>query len=82
MCFFQVQDTIPICTTRISQVAALGALSAGRSWVIDKVATLEIGRRAILSALEPLERVIGGSGAMYVMGKLPDGMDDQVCDDV
>jgi len=73
----KVQDTIPICTTRISQVAALGALSAGRSWVIDKVATLEIGRRAILSALEPLERVIGGSGAMYVMGKLPDGMDDQ-----
>lgn len=74
----KVQDTIPICPARISQVAALGALKAGRSWVVDQVSTLDTGREAILSALSPLETIMGGSGAMYVMAKLPDGMEDQV----
>lgn len=74
----KVQDTIPICPSRFSQHAALGALSAGRPWVTDKVKTLKIGREAILEALSPLEQVMGGSGAMYVMGKLPkDRNDDQ-----
>jgi len=73
----KVQDTIPICPSRISQTAALGALDAGRDWVRDKVATLDVGREAILKALEPLEKVMGGTGAMYVMGKLKDGTDDQ-----
>ena len=31
-----------------------------------------------MEALSPLETVMGGTGAMYVMGKLPDGVDDQV----
>jgi len=74
----KVQDTIPICPARISQVAALGALKAGRSWVLDQVSTLDTGREAILEALSPMEITFGGTGAMYVMGKLPDGMDDQV----
>ena len=74
----QVQDTIPICTSRISQLAALGALSAGRSWVHEKVKTLDAGREAIIDALSPLEMTIGGTGAMYVMAKLPDGIDDMV----
>ena len=74
----KVQDTIPICTSRISQRAALGALTAGRSWVDEKVKTLEASRKAIIQALEPLEEIMGGSGAMYVMAKLPDGMDDMV----
>lgn len=74
----KVQDTIPICPSRISQVAALGALQAGRSWVVDQVSTLDTGRQAIIQALEPLQKIMGGSGAMYVMAKLPDGMDDQV----
>ena len=26
-----------------------------------------------------MEEVIGGDGAMYKMGKLPDGKDDNVC---
>ena len=38
--------------------------------------TLDAGRKAILDALAPLETTIGGSGAMYVMGKLPDDVDD------
>mmetsp|Transcript_13002 Transcript_13002/g.18405 ORF Transcript_13002/g.18405 Transcript_13002/m.18405 type:complete len:466 (-) Transcript_13002:4-1401(-) len=73
----KVQDTIPICPSRISQVAAMGALSAGRDWVHDKVSTLDTGRSAILEALSPLKPIMGGTGAMYVMAKLPDGMDDQ-----
>ena len=73
----KVQDTIAICTSRISQMAALGALQAGRQWVYDQVKTLDEGRSAILDAISSLEEVIGGTGAMYVMGKLPDNMDDQ-----
>ena len=69
----KVQDTIPISPPRISQVAALAALSAGKEWVKSRVATLDTGRKAILGALEPMEKIIGGSGAMYVMGKLPSG---------
>ena len=68
----KVQDTIPICPSRISQVAALGALEAGRDWVLDQVSTLDVGRKAILQALEPLEQIMGGTGAMYVMGQLPE----------
>ena len=72
----KVQDTIPICSSRFSQFAAVGALHAGRSWVINKVNTLTTGRDAILEALSPLKQVMGGSGAMYVMGKLPDHNND------
>jgi aspartate/methionine/tyrosine aminotransferase len=74
----KVQDTIAICTSRISQMAALGAMRSGRDWVYDRVRTLDAGRAAILGAMSSLEDVIGGNGAMYVMGKLPDGVDDQV----
>ena len=74
----KVQDTIAICTSRISQIAALGALAAGREWVYEQVKTLEIGRKAILDAIGSLEEIIGGDGAMYVMGKLPDSIDDKV----
>lgn len=73
----KVQDTIAICTTRISQMTALGALQAGRSWVYEQVATLDIGRKLILDAMSSMEELIGGDGAMYVMGKLPDGVDDK-----
>ena len=78
----KVQDTVPICPPRPSQIAALGSLSAGRSWVAEKVSTLDASRDAILDALSPLAEhtgspVMGGSGAMYVMAKLPDGLDDR-----
>jgi Aspartate/tyrosine/aromatic aminotransferase len=74
----KVQDTIPICASRISQIAALGALSAGRQWVLDKVRSLDGSRELILDAMSSLECCMGGTGAMYIMGKLPDGMDDLV----
>lgn len=74
----QVQDTIPICTSRLSQIAALGALAAGRTWVSNKVKTLDSSREAILKALQPLETTIGGSGAMYVMAKLPGNHNDDL----
>uniref|UniRef100_A0A7S4HNF3 Aminotransferase class I/classII large domain-containing protein n=1 Tax=Odontella aurita TaxID=265563 RepID=A0A7S4HNF3_9STRA len=73
----KVQDTIPICPARPSQVASLGALSAGRDWVAEQVKTLDGGREAIMEALRPLGTIMGGTGAMYVMAKLPDGLDDR-----
>jgi len=76
----KVQDTIPICASRISQIAALGSLRQGRQWVIDKVKTLDVGREAVKEALSSsLDTVIGGSGAMYFMAKLPT---DKYRDDV
>ena len=74
----KVQDTIPIAPSRIAQVAGLGAVqNAGRPWVQEKVQTLASGRQAILQALRCLDQpIIGGSGAMYVMVKLPSAADD------
>lgn len=72
----KVQDTIVICPARISQIAALSSLDAGREWVAEKVNTLDTGRDAILSALRPLDKIMGGTGAMYVMGKLPNGLNE------
>ena len=73
----KVQDTIPIAPSRISQVAALGALEAGRPWVAERFATLTAGREAILHALAPLGgTLMGGSGAMYVMAQLPSAHPD------
>jgi hypothetical protein len=48
----------------------MGALKAGRSWVIDKVSTLNVGKCAIVEATAPMECMIimGGSGAMYIIG--------------
>ncbi len=40
----KVQDTIPICVTQMSQVAALGALQAGSSWVRQQVQGLSSNR--------------------------------------
>jgi aromatic aminotransferase len=92
----KVQDTIPICPSRISQIACLGAMESGREWVLQQIGTLQSSRAAILDALSPLllgqnedsksahntddsnninnnteASIMGGSGAMYIMGKLP-----------
>ena len=40
----KVQDTIPICVTQMSQVAALGALEAGSPWVRQQVQGLASNR--------------------------------------
>jgi aspartate/methionine/tyrosine aminotransferase len=69
----KVQDTIPIGPPRISQIVALGALSAGKEWVYGQYATLDESRKMILDSLHPLT-TMGGSGSMYVMAKLPDSI--------
>jgi katanin p60 ATPase-containing subunit A1 len=66
----KVQDTLPIGPPRVSQIAALGALKAGKEWVRDQYATLDASRQLILDSLQPME-TMGGSGAMYVMAHLP-----------
>ncbi|KAG7340941.1 aspartate transaminase [Nitzschia inconspicua] len=66
----KIQDTIPIAPPRISQIAALGALQAGKEWVYERYGTLDESRRLILDALRPLV-TMGGTGSMYVMAQLP-----------
>jgi aspartate/methionine/tyrosine aminotransferase len=78
----KVQDTLPICPPRVSQIAALGALKAGKQWVRDQYATLDTSRQAIIDSLKPLD-IMGGSGAMYLMAHLPSNVEDgSVQDDV
>jgi aspartate/methionine/tyrosine aminotransferase len=68
----KVQDTIPIAPSRVAQVAAMGALEAGRAWVQDRIATLEAGRTALRQVLKDhLLTVVGGDGAIYLWAKLP-----------
>eukprot|EP00622_Pseudochattonella_farcimen_P005017 FR740545.1.p1 GENE.FR740545.1~~FR740545.1.p1 ORF type:complete len:171 (+),score=16.30 FR740545.1:25-513(+) len=70
----KVQDTIPICPSTMSQKVALGALAAGKDWLHGKVASLQrnhdLVRAAIVDALGS-NAVRGGSGALYLMVKLP-----------
>ncbi|KAJ1486821.1 nitrogenous transferase, partial [Baffinella frigidus] len=71
---FKAQDTIPICPPVISQKAAMGALAAGKAWVMTQVASLEDNKKALRLALEEsLGPVLGGSGAIYFMARLPEG---------
>jgi len=67
----KAQDTIPICPTQISEKMALGALEAGREWVLSKLPSLVRNRDLLLEALKPL-RVIGGQGAIYLFVELPE----------
>jgi aromatic aminotransferase len=75
-----VQDTIPICPTQISQLVAEEALKEGRSWVTERVGTLQRNRQLVLDALSVLgeEAVAATEGAIYFFAKLPDGLDDDV----
>lgn len=88
----KVQDTIPIGPSRIAQVAALAAMQEdedngdatngspgkGKLWVEEKFQTLQTGRRAICEALESTlgGTLMGGTGAMYVMAKIPSSIPD------
>ena len=78
----KVQDTLPIAPPRISQIAALGSLQAGPTWVRNQYATLDSSRQAILDAMKCLPRTMGGDGAMYIMGQLPVTATGDVPDDV
>lgn len=76
----KVQDTIAICPSIVSQKAALAALGAGPSWVNERVKSLAENKRlmqdSVRAALGP-DSVIGGSGAIYLMVRLPaDCFDD------
>ncbi|KAF8066353.1 ISS1 [Scenedesmus sp. PABB004] len=73
----QVQDTIPICASQLSQHLALAALSGeSRAYVAAQVAGLEGNRCAVADALVPLGRrgagVAGGEGAIYYWAALPE----------
>lgn len=76
----KVQDTLPIAPPRISQIAALGALQVGKDWVRIQYDTLAQSRQFILNALQPME-IMGGSGAMYVMARLPPNNDTNLIPD-
>jgi katanin p60 ATPase-containing subunit A1 len=75
---FKVQDTLVICPAVASQRVALGAVAAGRGWVSSRVAALAEQKALVREALIPLGlgAVRGGSGAIYLMARLP------VADDV
>jgi aspartate/methionine/tyrosine aminotransferase len=74
----KVQDTAVICPTVISQHAALGALRAGPGWVRERVRALAPQREAVRAALSPLgaSAIVGGSGAIYFLARLPDAHAD------
>jgi len=72
----QVQDTIPICPSQLSQHVALAALEEGGSYIQQQIADLRHNRAVIADALTPLGSKghgwIGGEGAIYFFAKLPD----------
>jgi len=75
----KVQDTIAICPTVASQKVALAAMSAGRDWVRERVRGLKENRRLVIQALTDTlgpGSVAGGSGAIYLMAKLPVGFEN------
>ena len=67
----KVQDTIPICVTQMSQVAALGALEAGSPWVRQQVQGLASNRWAVLTKSVLLLLVFAASkGIRAAVGRL------------
>lgn len=77
----KVQDTIPICPCILSQKVALGALQAGRAWVKERVAGLTEQKAIVCNAVrETLGEgaLLGGTGAIYLMVKLPEKHQDDV----
>ncbi|XAR69334.1 hypothetical protein NMG60_11000875 [Bertholletia excelsa] len=74
----KAQDNVAICTSMISQHAALRCLKAGREWVTSQVKTLARNRVLLKEAISPLgkDAVKGGEGAIYLWAKLPDTYPD------
>jgi aspartate/methionine/tyrosine aminotransferase len=69
----KIQDTILICPPVISQYAALGALSAGRAYCVEKLAVIASTRQTVLTAVESLQDLCTmpkAEGAFYVLLKL------------
>jgi len=70
----KVQDTIAICPAIMSQKAALAALEFGNSWVRERVRSLSENRKIVIGAIEASlgkDSISGGSGAIYLIVKLP-----------
>ena len=68
----KIQDTIIICPPAISQMAATGALSAGREWVADHVRTLAQTRAKVREELmtlahDGLAEIPSAQGALYFL---------------
>eukprot|EP00747_Dinoflagellata_sp_TGD_P204399 gnl/TRDRNA2_/TRDRNA2_78069_c0_seq1.p1 gnl/TRDRNA2_/TRDRNA2_78069_c0~~gnl/TRDRNA2_/TRDRNA2_78069_c0_seq1.p1 ORF type:complete len:234 (+),score=30.77 gnl/TRDRNA2_/TRDRNA2_78069_c0_seq1:43-702(+) len=77
----KVQDTIPICPTIASQKAAIAAMGAGSIWVKQKIASLAEQKQLVKGAIEATlgkDSILGGSGAIYLMIKLPASYQDDV----
>ncbi|CAE8596454.1 unnamed protein product, partial [Polarella glacialis] len=77
----KVQDTIAICPAIASQKAALAALRVGRGWVRERVRGLVQNRQLLVETVEAElgpGSVKGGSGAIYLLARLPDGCADDV----
>ena len=68
----KIQDTILICPPAISQLAAVGALSAGREWVRTHVRALSLTRANVRDALmtlasDGLAEIPPAQGALYFL---------------
>lgn len=77
----KAQDTIVICPSTLSQRLALAAMEPGRGWVEERVNGLHEQKALVLDALEaalPATSIRGGSGAIYLFCKLPDGVEDDL----
>lgn len=69
----KVQDTVLVCATMISQVAAIAALDVGRSYCephVRELAEIRDVVRRELSSLAPLAEVPAADGAFYVLLKV------------
>ena len=69
----KIQDTILICPTIVSQIAAIAALDVGRAWCEPHVQELAAIRDIVagrLSALAPLVQVPAHDGAFYCLIKV------------
>jgi aspartate/methionine/tyrosine aminotransferase len=75
------QDTILICPTVASQLAANAALEVGRSYCAPHVRALAEVREIVtsqLSALEPLAQVPAADGAFYCLLRISTSLDSLV----
>jgi aspartate/methionine/tyrosine aminotransferase len=69
----KIQDTLLICPPVVSQVAALGALQAGRAYCENHLPALQEVRDIVRRALQPMEDLCTASpaqGAFYYLLKI------------
>ncbi|MGG6265798.1 pyridoxal phosphate-dependent aminotransferase [Leptolyngbya sp. AN10] len=74
----KIQDTNVICSSVISQFAAVGALEAGRSYCEEKLKAIAQVREIVLSELETIQHlctVPQADGAFYFLLKVHTEMD-------